>query len=181
MRQKVFVVEGRSDESRLKQIYPSIKVVITNGSAIDHDALKVLLELQNTHDIILFLDPDHAGERIRKLLDQELNNTYHVFLEKKDAYNRNRKKIGVEHATKHAIVEALKTMHMVDPEVTSDITAIFLYEMKLVGSENSKKRRDTLTDILKIGHVNGKTLFSRLHMFGINKKRVIEVLSGPSS
>lgn len=181
MRQKIFVVEGRSDESKLKQIYPDIKVVITNGSAIDQDALKMLLELQNTHDIVLFLDPDYAGERIRKILDQKLNKAEHAFLEKKDAYSKSRKKIGIEHATKQTIVEALKNMHVVDTKVKSDITALFLYEMKLTGSENSKKRRDILTDVLKIGHVNGKTLFARLHMFGINKKQVIEVLSGSSS
>ena len=53
--------------------------------------------------------------------------------------------------------------------------------MKLMGHVGSKNNRKTLSRNLKIGQVNGKTLFDRLQMFGINQKEVIEVLSETSS
>ncbi|HBG33487.1 MAG TPA: ribonuclease M5, partial [Acholeplasmataceae bacterium] len=40
MRPKVVVVEGRNDASRLKQIYPDIKIITTNGSAIKEDSVQ---------------------------------------------------------------------------------------------------------------------------------------------
>jgi len=83
MRPHVFVVEGRNDASRLKQIYPDVQVIITNGSAISLDAIQMLDHLDETHDLILFLDPDHAGERIRRILGNRLKNVYHVFIEQK--------------------------------------------------------------------------------------------------
>jgi ribonuclease M5 len=176
MRPKVFVVEGRNDSNRLKLIFPDIAVVTTNGSAINIESVEVLKELDATHDIILFLDPDHAGERIRRLLSKQVNHIYHAFLDKEVAYSRNRKKIGIEHASESDILEALKDIKIVSLESKSDITHPFLFEMKLTGNKDSKALRDKLAKTLKIGYVNGKTLYQRLRMFDISQKEVIEVL-----
>lgn len=170
MRPKVFVVEGRNDSNRLKLIFPNITVVTTNGSAINIESVELLKELDSTHDIILFLDPDHAGERIRRLLSKEVKNIYHAFLDKEVAYSKNRKKIGIEHASKKDILEALKDIKIVSHESKSDITHPFLFEMKLTGSKDSKMLRERLSKALKIGYVNGKTLYQRLRMFDISQK-----------
>ena len=175
MRPKVFVVEGRNDLNRIKLIFPNVAVVTTNGSAINEESVKLLKELDETHDIILFLDPDHAGERIRRLLSKEVQNIYHAFLDKEVAYSKNRKKIGIEHAAEKDILEALKDIKIVSHESSSDITHSFLYDMKLTGNKDSKVLREKLSKELKIGYVNGKTLYQRLRMFDINQKDVIEV------
>lgn len=176
MRPKVFVVEGRNDANRLKRIFPDVAVVTTNGSAINIEAVELLKELDATHDIILFLDPDHAGERIRRLLSKQVRNIYHAFLDKEVAYSKNRKKIGIEHASEKDILEALKDIKIVSHESKSDITHTFLYDMKLTGNKDSKSLREKLSKDLKIGYVNGKTLYHRLRMFDICQKEVIEVL-----
>lgn len=181
MRPKVFVVEGRNDESRLKQIYPNIKVITTNGSAIDPDKVEVLQKLDETHDIILFLDPDHAGERIRRLLGNSLTHVFHAFLDQSLAHSKNGKKIGVEHASSENIQEALKDMQIVHNVSKSDVTHAFLHDIGLTGGKDSKKLRTLLSSNLKIGHVNGKTLYHRLKMFNISQKNIIEVLSESSS
>ena len=181
MRPKIFVVEGRNDASRLKQIYPDITIITTNGSAINPDSVEVLKELDQTHDIVLFLDPDHAGERIRRLLGKSLTHVYHAFLNQEDAHSKNGKKIGVEHASADDIMLALKDIQNVHYDSTSDVTHSFLHEMKLTGNLNSKKIRNHLSGILKIGHVNGKTLYQRLKLFNISKKQIVEVLSESSS
>lgn len=181
MRPKVVVVEGRNDASRLKQIFPDIKIVITNGSAMVEDSVSLLKELDETHDIVLFLDPDHAGERIRRLLNKQLKHVYHAFLDRDVAYSKNMKKIGIEHASEDDIKKALGDMKPAITNSVSDVTHSFLHEMKLTGNRSSKSLRDEVSKILKIGHVNGKTLYQRLRMFEITKKQVIEVIDESSS
>jgi ribonuclease M5 len=181
MRPKIFVVEGRNDESRLKQIYPTIEVITTNGSAIDPDKVEVLQKLDETHDIILFLDPDHAGERIRRILGKSLTHVFHAFIDQNLAHSKNGKKIGVEHASTQTIQEALKDMKIVFTDSKSDVTHSFLHDIGLTGGKNSKILRAKLSVNLKIGHVNGKTLYHRLKIFNISQKDIIEVLSESSN
>lgn len=177
MRPKVFVVEGRNDYSRLKQLYPSMFMLTTNGSAILESTLDALSELDKTHDIILFLDPDYAGERIRKILSKKITHIYHAFLDQDKAFSKNRKKIGVEHAKKEDIEEALKNIKMTYQISKSDIDISFLYNHKLIGQQDSKKLRSYVSKELHLGHVNGKTLLDRLIQFNISQKQVLEVLS----
>ncbi len=181
MRPKIFVVEGKNDASRLKQVYPDIQVFITNGSAIDPDHIEVLKALDETHDIVLFLDPDHAGERIRRILGRSLTHVFHAFIDQENAYSKNRKKIGIEHASTKTIKNALKDMRIIKQSSKSNVTHAFLYNMGLTGSKDSKKRRSRLAQTLKIGHTNGKTLYHRLRMFDISQEKIIEVLSESSS
>ncbi|HBY65208.1 MAG TPA: ribonuclease M5 [Acholeplasmataceae bacterium] len=181
MRPKVVVVEGRNDASRLKQIYPDIKIITTNGSAIKEDSVQLLKELDDTHDIILFLDPDHAGERIRRLLSKQLKHIYHAFIDRDVAYSKNMKKIGIEHASEDDIKNALGDIQAVHKKSTSDVTYSFLHDTKLTGNKDSKALRDFVSKKLRLGHVNGKTLYQRLKMFEISQKQVIEAISESSS
>lgn len=177
MRPKVFVVEGKNDFSRLKQLYPDMFIIITNGSEILSDSIEALIKLDETHDIILFLDPDYAGKRIRNILSKKLTNVYHAFIEQDKAISKNHKKIGVEHAKKEDIEEALKHIKMVKQETDNDIEMHFLYDVGLIGQKQSKQLRDQLAKTLHIGHVNGKTLYHRLKAFGINQKDICEVIT----
>lgn len=177
MRPKVFVVEGKNDYSRLKQLYPNMFIIITNGSEILEDSIEALIKLDETHDIVLFLDPDYAGKRIRNILSKKLKNVYHVFIDQDKAISKNHKKIGVEHAKKEDIEKALKHIKMVNQVIENDINMPFLYDLGLIGQKNSKQLRDKLSKELHIGHVNGKTLYHRLQSFGIQQKEVIEVMT----
>jgi ribonuclease M5 len=175
MRPKAFVVEGKNDQSRLKKIFKDVMVVTTNGSAMNEAHVELIKTLDQTHDIILFLDPDHAGERIRRLLSKDLKHVYHAFLEQKDAYSKNMKKIGIEHASDEVILEALTHIKIEHESSKSDIDMSFLFDMKLIGHPHSKEKRAMLSNTLKIGHVNGKTLLERLKRFHIMQKEIIEV------
>lgn len=176
MRPKVFVVEGRNDFSRLKQFYPEMFILTTNGSAILDSTIDALIKLDETHDIVLFLDPDYAGERIRKILSKQLNHIFHVFIDQDKAFSKNKKKIGIEHASKTDIQDALKHIKMSHEMTSSDVDMIFLYDAKLIGQKDSKSLRMKVSQELHIGHVNGKTLLDRLHQFNISKTQIIEVL-----
>lgn len=181
MRPQVFVVEGKNDASRLRQIYPDIQTMTTNGSAIDLETVEVLKKFDETHDIILFLDPDHAGERIRRILSKSLVHVFHAFIDQDLAHSKNGKKIGIEHASETTIQMALKEMRRIQENTNNNVTHTFLHDVGLTGSKDSKKRRMKLAKALNIGYTNGKTLYYRLKMFDIKKEKIIEVLSESSS
>ena len=181
MRQKVFVVEGEHDRSRLLQIDSSLHIVITNGSEISNETIAMLQKLDETSDLVLFLDPDHAGERIRSVLDQKLNNCLHVFLAQEKAKSKNNKKIGIEHATTDDIKEAIASMRANITNSKSDVSTTKLYALGLIGKENSKTKRAIIAKRLYLGYPNGKTLLNRLHLFGIKEADLIEALNESSS
>ncbi|HOI85072.1 MAG TPA: ribonuclease M5 [Acholeplasmataceae bacterium] len=176
MRPLVFVVEGKNDAFKLEQVLDRPLVITTNGSAIDDDAILLLKKLDETHDIVLFLDPDHAGDRIRRLVSKELNHVYHAFIRRDQSTSKNMKKVGVEHASKEDIVESLKHLKMVHHESSSNITHAFLHEHYLTGHPMSKAFRHDICQRLGIGSTNGKTLYHRLHLFGIQEEDLLEVI-----
>jgi ribonuclease M5 len=181
MRPQVFVVEGKNDQFKLEKCLDHPVIVTTNGSAIDDDKILILKKLDETHDIILFLDPDHAGERIRRIVSKHIQHVYHAFIDKDVAKSKNLKKVGVEHADCDAVLHALSHIKHVTHHMESDITHSFLFHHGLTGSKESKQLRINLCQRLGIGITNGKTLYHRLHMFGINQKEVLEVIHESSS
>lgn len=181
MRPKIFVVEGKNDASRLYQILGDVEVVTTNGSEISEETVDLLKELDQTHDMILFLDPDYPGDRIRSKLEKELVHVAHAHILKKDAISKNHKKVGIEHADQKIILEALSHIQYEKQDIKSDVDTSFLYDVGLIGQTYSKKLRDDLSKYMHLGHVNGKTLLHRLKMFGYQQKDVIEVLNATSS
>jgi ribonuclease M5 len=176
MKLQVIVVEGLHDLNRIRSLYPDVLVMTTNGSAIEENILKQLKELSKTHEIILLLDPDHAGERIRRIISKYIGNVKHAFLTPEESMSKNEKKVGIEHASKTSIQQALSTLSIESSNVKSDVDFAFLYEMGLIGQVNSQKRREILSKSLNLGHVNGKTLLYRIQRFQITREQIIEVL-----
>ncbi|NLK12072.1 MAG: ribonuclease M5 [Candidatus Phytoplasma sp.] len=172
---QIIVVEGYHDQIKINQIYPQAQVMITNGSDLPKETMMQLKKLSETHQMVLFLDPDHAGERLRRILSQELKNVTHAFLEVNQAISKNRKKIGIEHAKKEDIIKALN--QMIQPrENQSDVTISFLYDHKLLGHPQSQVRRDQVSQHFNLGKTNGKTFYKRLLWANITQKEVKEVL-----
>jgi ribonuclease M5 len=181
MKPRAFIVEGRHDVERLKRLDPNIMVFEVNGSAIDGVDKAFLKRLEETHEIVIFTDPDHAGERIRRILSNQLNEALHAHIDAKDAISVNGQKIGIEHASDNVIDKAIGSIRTVFLGQPSDVTVSDLYDLGLMGKAHSRKKRQRLADAMSLGHVNGKTLMSRLHLFGITKQTIEEVLSESSN
>ncbi|VEU79721.1 ribonuclease M5 [Haploplasma axanthum] len=177
MKKQIYVVEGKNDVTRLKQVFPFINVVSVGGSAIDDKIIDMLIEKKDTYDIILCMDPDYPGEKIRKTISSKLGIVSHVFLEREISYSKNKKKIGLEHLSDDDIKEVFKNIIQETKNNDSDITMSFLYEVGLLGKKNSKLLRDDISKKLNIGHVNGKTLYNRLINFSISKEDIVKHLS----
>ncbi len=178
--EKIYVVEGTHDESILKQIDTQIKTISVGGSEIKKDVIEFLKAQQEKFEIVLFLDPDHAGERIRNILSQKLKKVSHIFLDKKKSISKNGKKIGVEHASLEDIKNALNH-EIKEQESKSDLTLTFFESIGLTGKKNSKVLRLELATHFHIGYVNTKTLLKRLSWLNINQQQIKELLNASST
>ena len=95
MFKEVIVVEGRDDTRRLKEVYPEIETLETNGSAINEKILEQITTLQMSRGIIVFTDPDFPGNKIRQTVMQAVPNCKHAYLQKVDAIAKNGSGVGV--------------------------------------------------------------------------------------
>ena len=171
----IIVVEGTHDVIKIHEAYPNAKCVITNGSEISIETMNYIKELSKNHNIIVFTDPDHPGERIRSKIEEIVPNCKHAFIRKKDAHSSNNKKLGVEHATKEVIIECLENVYENNAS-NETITNLDLFDLGLTGKKDSALLRDKISDKLNIGRPNNKTFLKRLNLIGITRKNLEEII-----
>lgn len=174
---EVVVVEGYHDLAKLKEIDKTIDVIITNGSEIKEETLQELKTLNQSRGLILFLDPDYQGERIRRIINDYVGPTKHAFVKKSDAINKSKTKVGIEHASNQVIINSLKQFYQSSVNQNT-ISRSDLYQLGLLGKDDSKKKRKHVCESLGIGLSNGKTLLRKLNMFGINVKQIKDIIGG---
>ena len=168
----VVVVEGRDDTKRLKQFFPGIETIETNGSEVSDQTLAEIKKLAKTREIIIFTDPDYNGERIRRLVTNAAPNAKQAFITRKEGEPTKRgNSLGVEHASKEALVRALGDLHEVQA-VESDITREKYDDLGLAASPEARLLREKVGIKLGIGYGNSKQFLKRLKMFGITYKEL---------
>ena len=170
----IIVVEGVHDVSRIKELYKDANIMITDGSKVREELLIRLKELSKTNKIIIFTDPDYSGERIRKIIEEYVPNSFHAFLPKKKCISKNKKKVGIEHAEISDIKEALDKVYEVSSVGT--LTSKDMFELKLMGFTDSAILRNKLSDYFNIGLTNGKTFLNRINSFGITKQELEDAI-----
>lgn len=178
----VVVVEGKDDTIRLKQYFPGIETVETNGSAVSEEVLSELKKLSESREIIVFTDPDFNGERIRRIVTTAVPSAKQAFITRKEGEPEKRgNSLGVEHASKEALERALSDLHEVDAN-KKEITYSLYQELGLAAGNGARKLREQVGAILSVGYGNAKTFYRRLNMFGISdhelKQAVEEVKNG---
>lgn len=170
----VIIVEGIHDEMRIKSIFKDANVLITNGREIDDSKIELIKKLSVDNDIIVFTDPDAPGERIRNIISDACPSVKHAFLRKKDCISKNKKKVGIEHASNEVIIEALQSL--VEPNDENLIAMSDLYELGLNGFKNSALIRDGVSEVLNIGKPNAKTFLKRINLLRITKEELGELV-----
>jgi ribonuclease M5 len=171
---KVLIVEGKNDCARIKQIFPELHILTTNGSEVSEEFLRLVKKLSADHEIILLLDPDYQGESIRKKITAVCPNASHAFVHRDQAVSKNGKKIGVEHVDLEILKASLE--RIVQGNMQRNICFQDLYDLGLIGAKGSKIKRDRLCDVLNIGRVNGKQLVNRLNLFNITLDQIKEII-----
>ena len=177
---EVIVVEGKDDTANLKRYY-EVDTYETRGSAINQDDLERIATLQELRGVIVFTDPDYNGERIRKIIMQEIPQVKHAFLNRGEAVPKSKTKgrsLGVEHASYEDLEKALSgPVGSYEDEHFFDITKSDLMRLGLLMGSDSRKRREYLGEELRIGYCNGKQLLKRLELFGVCLSQVEEALA----
>jgi len=168
MIKEVIVVEGKNDTKRLKSFF-DVETIETHGLGLSKETIAYIKEINDKRGIILFLDPDNPGEKIRKRLNEEIPGLKNAFILKEDA--RTSKKVGVEHASKEVLEEALN--HLVSySETSGNLTMNDLVDLGLMGIDNSSEKRLLISSIYHIGKCNSKTMLKRLNLLGVNKEEL---------
>ena len=180
---EVIVVEGKDDTANLKRYY-EVDTYETRGSAINQDDLERIAKLQELRGVIVFTDPDYNGERIRKIIMQEIPQAKHAFLNRGEAVPKSKTKgrsLGVEHASFEDLEKALTGLvGSYEDENFFDITKFDLMRLGLLMGKDSRKRREYLGEALRIGYCNGKQLLKRLELFGVSLAEVEDAMAGYS-
>ena len=123
---------------------------------------------------------DYNGERIRKIIMQEIPQAKHAFLNRGEAVPKSKTKgrsLGVEHASFEDLEKALAGLvGSYEDENFFDITKTDLMRLGLLMGNDSRKRREYLGEELRIGYCNGKQLIKRLELFGISLAEVEDAM-----
>lgn len=174
---EVIIVEGKSDTVKVKQAVEA-DTIETNGLDINRNLLEQIRHAKKKRGVIIFTDPDFAGEKIRKTIDQAIPGCKHAFLPKDKAKGRRSGtlNIGIEHASCKDIQEALAIVYEKKESSQVEITQKDLFHNQLIGAKGSKRRREILGRVLKIGEPNAKQLLKRLQMFHIEKDEFIQAM-----
>jgi ribonuclease M5 len=171
----LYVVEGKNDAATLTQVFDG-PILTTNGSAVSDDLVQQLLALESKYSVVLLLDPDGPGEKIRRVLNDRLKNPVNIFIPKELARSHNKQKVGVEHVSR----ETLKH-HMLEPKIIQRVEALSmlqLMELGLAGVAGASTRRTRVCSLFNLGLANAKTLRHKLQMFGITYDQVESSLEG---
>lgn len=80
--EKVIVVEGRSDKLRIAPLIAEpVKIICTNGT-VSATRLEELLLPYEDLELIILLDADSSGEKLRKLVKREFPEARHVYIDR---------------------------------------------------------------------------------------------------
>ena len=167
MIKEVILVEGRDDIIAVKASVDA-EVVATHGYAYGAKLIAELNEIAERRGIIILTDPDFMGEKIRKDIASKVKNCKHAFLPQGKAIKKD--DIGVENATPEDIRKAIEKARPTSVEKIEEYTKSDLLANGLIGGADSGSRRQLLSDMLGIGHGNGKQFLSRLNSFGITRE-----------
>lgn len=169
---EVIVVEGANDTKRLKTFF-DVDTIETHGLGLKKETIELIKNVNASRGVILFLDPDAPGEKIRNRINNEIPNLKNAFILKEDA--RTKKKVGIEHASKEVLEEALNNLITYTDNYAS-LSMLDYVSLGLSGESDSATKRNKLAKIFHLGKCNSKTMYKRLNMLGLKKADIIKVL-----
>lgn len=171
---EVIVVEGRDDISAVKAAVDA-EVIAVHGFSVRKGSNLDKLEIAYKNvGLIVFTDPDYAGEQIRRSINARYPNCKNAYISRDEGKKNG--DLGVENASPESIVRALENAKSIilnneeDNSHYEEFTFQELVDVGLVGDKSSKDKREKLGKILSMGYSNGKQLLSRLNSYKIKKE-----------
>ena len=167
---EIIVVEGRDDTQAVKRAV-DCETIETHGFGIRASVWQSLDRAYKTKGLIIFTDPDHAGDTIRRKIKERYPDCKEAFLPRPKADKDG--DIGVENAAPEDIREALqKVRRRADadaegPCAEEKITWEMMTAAGLTGTPDSRARREALSEKLGISYGNAKAMLSHMNAFGV--------------
>lgn len=173
MIKEVIVVEGKDDASAVKKAIKA-EIITTGGFGFPKGTIDRIKEAQKRCGVIIFTDPDFAGEKIRKKISNEVKGCKHAFLPREEAKKDG--DIGIENASTKSILNALSKVRTENNIIRNEFKQVDLIKNGLIGDDNSSDRRDEVGKILGIGYGNAKQFLNRLNNYGVTREEFNEAL-----
>ncbi len=173
MIKEIIVVEGRDDVIAVKNAVDA-EVIPVGGFGINGDIIELIKEAQKRRGVIVFTDPDFAGEKIRGIISKRVAGIKHAYIVRGDGLKKGN--IGVENASKDVIIKALKNAKPTLVDVNHTFSIKDMVDNGLTVGMDSTKKREKLGKILGIGSCNSKQFINRLNKFGISKEEFYDAI-----
>jgi len=176
MIKEIIVVEGRNDAELVRRVFPEADVMITHGWGLSSRQIEALQTANKRRGVIIFTDPDHAGERIRRRLADLLPGCGHAFVPRERAICKG--KVGVEAASVEDIRTSLSQVRT-QGKAGAGFDQQDLIRGGLTGMPQAASRRKKLGALLAIGYGNSKNFLWRLNALGITRpefEKALELL-----
>ena len=170
---EIIVCEGKNDTNVL-QSYLECDTIETHGTSLGEEVFRQIEQAQKTRGVIIFTDPDHPGEQIRTAINQRIPGCKNAFIDVHKA--KTPKKVGVEHANKQDILEALNNLMTYDEGLKETLSYEDYIDLGFQGRCDSRQRREEIARRLYLGKPNAKTLFKRLNMLQLDKAQIEKML-----
>ncbi|MEB3102399.1 ribonuclease M5 [Ferviditalea candida] len=167
MIKEIIVVEGKSDTVAIRNAVQA-ETIETGGSAINNEIIERIRLARERRGVIIFTDPDHAGERLRKIISERVPGCKHAFLNREEALGK--RNIGVENADPEAIRKALEQLKTEILDAEPQIGWDDLLAAGLINHPDAAARRMKMGKLLRIGYANGKQFYKRCHIFQISRE-----------
>jgi ribonuclease M5 len=173
MIKEVIVVEGRDDITAVKRAVDA-EIIAVGGFGINKKVIDRIIEAQKRQGVIVFTDPDFAGDKIRKIISKRVEGIKHAYITKEEGLKDD--DIGVENASPETIIKALEKAKCEIKDKRKVFCSQDLLFFGLTADKNAKKRRTILGRELGIGYCNSAQFITRLNNFGIGKDEFIKAL-----
>lgn len=193
------VVEGRGDYAAVLSAV-SADIIITHGFKIRNSARARILSAAKGRGVIVFTDPDHAGEEIRRKVSGIVGAVTsaaaapaikHARIVREDGLRGG--DVGVENASSNCILDALikagatfrghvcgaaksQCADISQTRSGARIAESDMHRLGLVG-DGSRAVRIKLGRILGIGYANSKQFLHRLNAAGVTVDRLEKLVS----
>ena len=179
---ETIIVEGRDDTNSIKRAVTA-ETIETHGFGIRRQTWELIDKAYHTTGIIVFTDPDHAGETIRKRILEKYPDALEAFLDQESA--RDGDDIGIENAAPEAVREALAKVHRAakagqggtgaaegagEASQAERFSMDDLREAGLIGTDSAQAGRQQIGRALGIGYGNAKAFLRKLNHYGITRE-----------
>ena len=162
---EIIVVEGRDDTQAVKRAV-DCETIETHGFGIRASVWQSLDRAYKTRGLIIFTDPDHAGDTIRRKIKERYPDCKEAFLPRPKADKDG--DIGVGKVRRHvAGVSRRADADAEGPCAEEKITWEMMTAAGLTGTPDSRARREALAEKLGISYGNAKAMLSHMNAFGV--------------